>query len=293
MSRPFTYTWLAAVDNQYAIVGTPPIPDVPPAPPIAAAPYVLPANPGGAPVTIFLPINSNEPMGVAGGLSSQMTGAYIFQSVPPIDQGNANVYRNIAITSPVNLAAVSFTITGIACLATLIVGPPHTCTLTTPAGFPGPLNSPVVEGPLAGPNAGVVHNQYFYKKITSITATLPAAFAGGAVYIGFGNAGISNPLMLDISRTVYNTGAQVLVTNPDAGNCSLYQSVSDNARPENAWGTAPFYFNPWIGFDYPNIYQVQANILSTSPDPVKSLWFYFATNTTAIYNCTLIQQGIT
>jgi hypothetical protein len=275
MTVPYTYTWAAADDNDYAIVGNP----------ITETTVNIPANATGAAIIYVLPINSNEPANLVGN-STALSGAYVYQSLPPINNGVANLYRSVRIISHgAILTGLTFNISGKGNLVELSAG--NTCVISQP------LNEDITEN-IAGPAANAAtETTKVYTKITSITVTIPNGFAGGGVSIGMGSFGITNPYMLDTNRKVFNTSAQVLMDEHDNGAVNVFHSASYNAIPQTYVGSAPFTYYPWVGFQYaPDSYDVQANALFTSQITTRSMWFYVTENSTANYTLTIIQQGM-
>lgn len=103
-------------------------------------------------------------------------------NMPNVSVNNSGVYqykdmiRTISITSASNLAAINFTITGLASVQDT-VGNPLNCIQ-------------VISEVVAGPNASTVQSVNLYSRIDSITTSVPTG--AGQVSVGFGKKGITD-----------------------------------------------------------------------------------------------------
>jgi hypothetical protein len=257
--RPITTTWLPATGNETALFSGDLVPDS----------------------TYFLKLNSNE---YANG---QPTGAYVFQSIPPMDSGNANVYRSLAFSSDQDLSGVNITIIG---QGILVNRPTDTDLLDVEVPF-----NEITEVNQEGPNADLVTTGFYFSKVISIQVEVPA-MAVPQLSIGWGKEGITSPIITDYDKMVYNSTAQMQVIANTLGpdfSYTVWKSASDFECPQVSAGDAPFYTNPLVMFPYTQTF-LDANGTEFDSDsaPVTIVFAQITGNTNEQAVFTFIQQGI-
>lgn len=257
--RPITTTWLPATGNEAALFSGDLIPNS----------------------TYFLKLNSNE---YANG---QPTGAYVFQSIPPMDSGNSNVYRSLAFSSDQDLSGVTITIIG---QGILVDRPEDTDLLFVDV----PFNEESTVN-LEGPNADIVTTGFYFSKVISIQVEVPA-MAVPQLSIGWGKDGITSPIITDYDKMVYNSTAQMLVLgnalNPNFS-YTVWKSASDFECPQVSAGNAPFYTNPLVMFPYTQTFlDTNGTHFDSDSAPVTIVFAQITENTNEKIVFTFIQEGI-
>jgi len=257
--RPITTTWLPATGNEAALFSGDLIPNS----------------------TYFLKLNSNE---YANG---QPTGAYVFQSIPPMDSGNSNVYRSLAFSSDQDLSGVTITIIG----QGILVGRQADTDLLL-------VNVPFNEedtDTFEGPNAEIIRTTFYYNKVISIQVEVPAMDVP-QLSIGWGSEGITSPIITDYNKMVYNSTAQMqIIANPIGEDFAytVWKSASDFECPQVSAGNAPFYTNPLVMFPYtPALLDANGTEFDSDSAPVTIVFAQITENTNEKIVFTFIQEGI-
>lgn len=259
MSRPFTYTFLPLTGNETAVALRQPV--------IANTVTQLVLNSQNY-ITSIPNNNANNNDFYAPNLATYQH-AYTFQSLPPYNNGYNNVYRSVILYSDTAVGNItSISINGIAAqILNVSAGgadygqKPPTLTLNNP------INQDVVEAitPIVVVNGNgdniansIGESSDLYKTIRSITVETTV---NCNIWVGFGQNGISDPIMLDIDRQVFNTTSFVTVTNKQYATYSVWQTALDIARPQQSAGNAPFYYiNPLIYLPYGQSYYNNAQL---------------------------------
>ena len=223
--------------------------------------------------TYNLKLNSNEIMG------DQLSGAFVFASVTPMDFGNNDFYRTISISSDGDLSESTITIYGIG----FTISSDANDVLTVENGF----NESIVET-LDGPNNEKVFSTNYYKKINKIE--IQNGLVTSNISVGFGNSGITDPMYFGRDKIYDSISAQIDIFNKgaDAGTCYWYFSNSYE-QVGNYFTNTPFLRNKIVC--YPKSANIEENSLIDNALPHNFNFFHITENTTAEYNFSIIQQG--
>jgi len=184
------------------------------------------------------------------------------------------VARKISFTSANNLSGVNLTING---LGSAVDG----------NGNPtGSVSSPIVEI-IAGPNANTIQSANIYTQINSIAIS----GAANGLSAGFGNAGITQYMMMDYDRTGWYTTYQTAVYNRTTLTHTVYVSA-----------TKPYVINYNQGNISPYALAIPAfsvgavaattNQLLTTAYPVAITWANIQANAGETLYFTVLEQGI-
>lgn len=309
--RPYTYTWLPATGNEYTIAGDQATTTGVQSPTGDGTAYWdIPLNSNiltSLPQTPSLPFNQTKPWVVG------YYAGYTFQSIPPQNNGNNFAYRSVLIQSDVAPADIdSITVNGIGLTLNVTAGASPfnksqaTCTLSNP------INAVISEDVTltGGASPYSAQTTTYFQTINYIRVVLKSG-AQGTFWVGYGDEGITDPIILDTNKKVFNTTAQVLASGTASGaTYTVWQSATDIARPESSAGNQQFFFNPLVGFYYGNSAIAYAdpthgntsadngNLVNNSDSawdtggaPMTTVWMHVLNNTTETFNFTFIQES--
>lgn len=286
--RPYTFTFLPLVGNEKAVAAEQAVK--------ANTPTQLVLNSQNYTTSILTnEVTYNNFYAPYLGSSQQ---GYTFQSLPPYDNGYNNVYRSIILYSDTEAGNItSISVNGVACTIVQNNAGGADYGLAPPTlQLANPINQDVVEtvtvqvvenGAGANIDDSIGESANFYKTIRTITVETTIDCN---IWVGFGQKGISDPLMLDINRLVYNTTALVTASGTkEYAAYHVWQTALDIARPQQTVGNAPFYYiNPLVFVPYGQSYYNHAQLNPSVSkgnlwDNVDTAWDYSQSPMTCVF----------
>jgi hypothetical protein len=187
------------------------------------------------------------------------------------------VLREVTITSTNNYGTTHFVLTGIGSSVDGDGNPDQ------PIGL--------ISEDLSGLNNNTLTSDNIYSQVISI---VPSTNVSG-VSIGWGGNGITDYVLLDYNRTIFQTAIQLQFIVHDAAKVIAYQTLSKPEYPSNSptnsgnlTSFSPLPAFPVAGFDP----AVTVNTLSTLISPVALTWATITDAVTDELYFTVLQQGL-